>query len=126
MKLTTLLTLGAVVSLVYGLCLLVVPLNLLSVYGITTGAAQQFLARLLGAAFGVMGLLLWSARSFRDVAAQRAFVTAFLAYNVAGLVLSVLGVVGGVMNAVGWSTVAIHAFFGIGFATHQLRKPEAT
>jgi hypothetical protein len=124
MKLTTLLTLGAVVALAYGLCLLVLPLNLLSLYGITTGAAQLFLARLLGAACGVMGLLLWSARSFTEVAARRAFVRAFLVYNVAGLVLSILGVTGGVMNAVGWSTVVIHAFFGIGFAAHQLRKTE--
>ena len=123
MKLTTLLSINAVVALAYALGLLLVPASLLKVYGLTSGPGERLMAQFFGVALVAVGLLTWLARNVADPSAQRAFILALLISDAVGLLVALLGTLSGVMNVVGWSAVAIYLLLGLGYAYFQFMKP---
>lgn len=126
MKFRTLLTINALVALVYAIGLLLVPTALLTVYGMTSGPSEQLMARFFGVALASVGLLTWFARNITDPDTHRAIIVAQLSANVVGLIVSVLGTLSSVMNVIGWSAVAIYLLLGLGYAYFQFMKPSAT
>ena len=119
MKLGNLLTAGAVVTLVFGLSLVLVPGGLLSLYGITVNDAGLLIARLFGAAFLGFTVLNWSARKAADSEILRGIVLANLLMDAVGFVVTLLGQLAGLANALGWSFVALYLLFALGFAYFQ-------
>ena len=124
MKLKTLLIINAVIALVYGINLLVIPETVMTLHGITFGPAAVLMGRYFGATLLGVGLLFLLARDVTDMEAQSAIVLSMLILMVAGLIVSLQGTLTGVMNAVGWSAVAIYLFLGLGYAYFQFVKPE--
>jgi hypothetical protein len=122
MKLGNLLTAGAVVTLVFGLSLVLVPGGLLSFYGITVNDAGILIARLFGAAFLGFTVLNWSARKAADSEILRGIVLANLIMDAVGFIVTLLGQLAGLANALGWSSVALYLLFGLGFAYFQFVK----
>ncbi len=122
MKLGNLLVAGAVVTLIFGLALVLVPGTLLSLYGITVNDAGILLAQLFGAAFLGYTVLNWSARNASDSEALRGIVLANLIMDVVGFVVTLLGQLAQVANALGWSSVALYLLFSLGFAYFQFMK----
>jgi len=122
MKLGNLLMAGAVVTLLFGLALVLVPETLLSLYGITVEAAGILLARLFGAAFLGYTVLNWSARNAADSEVLRGIVLANLIMDVIGFGVTLLGQLARVANALGWSSVALYLLFALGFAYFQFVK----
>ena len=124
MQLDTILVVNAVVALAYAAGLLLVPAMLSDLYGLTSGASEQLMARFFGVAQLAQGLIIWFARDMTDTKARRAIVWALLISDVAGLIVSSWGTFSGVMNASGWSAVAIYVFFGLAYAYFLCRNPE--
>ncbi|MGH7644481.1 MAG: hypothetical protein ACREMR_02745 [Gemmatimonadales bacterium] len=124
MKLRNLFILGAVVSLVYAVAALLVPVTLLTTYGISAGPAEQLMTRFFGGALGGLGLILWLAKDVADLAAQRAITLASFVFSVVGLVVSLQGTRAGVMGGVGWSAVAINGFFALAWGYFRFGKPK--
>ena len=122
MKLGNLLMAGAVVTLIFGLSLVLIPGTLLSLYGITVNEAGILLARLFGAAFLGFTVLNWSARYAADDQVLRGIVLANLIMDAIGFIVTLLGQVAGLANALGWSSVALYLLFGLGFAYFQFVK----
>ena len=122
MKLGNLLMAGAVVTLVFGLSLVLVPGGLLSLYGITVNDAGILIARLFGAAFLGFTVLNWSARNAADDQVLRGIVLANLIMDAIGFIVTLLGQIAGLANALGWSSVALYLLFGLGFAYFQFVK----
>ena len=122
MKLGNLLMAGAVVTLIFGLALVLVPGTLLSLYGITLNDAGILLARLFGAAFLGYTVLNWFARNASDSEVLRGIVLANLIMDVVGFVVTLLGQLAQVANALGWSSVALYLLFSLGFAYFQFMK----
>ena len=122
MKLGNLLMAGAVVTLVFGLSLVLVPGGLLSLYGITVNDAGLLIARLFGAAFLGFTVLNWSARKAADSEILRGIVLANLIMDAVGFIVTLLGQLAGLANALGWSSVALYLLFGLGFAYFQFRR----
>jgi hypothetical protein len=122
MKLGNLLMAGAVVTLIFGLALVLVPGTLLSLYSIEVNDAGILLAQLFGAAFLGYTVLNWSARNAVDDEVLRGIVLANLIMDVVGFVVTLLGQLAGVANALGWSSVALYLLFGLGFAYFQFMK----
>jgi len=122
MKLGNLLIAGAVVTLIFGLALVLIPGSLLSLYGIEVEAAGILLARLFGAAFLGYTVLNWSARNASDSEVLRGIVLANLIMDVVGFVVTLLGQLAQVANALGWSSVALYLLFSLGFAYFQFMK----
>ncbi len=125
MKLRNLFILGAVVALAYALAALLVPVKLLTTYGISAGPGEQLMTRFFGASLGGLGLILWLAKDVADATAQRALTLAFFVFSVVNLVLAFQGTSAGVMSGVGWSAVAINGFFTLAWGYFRFGKPKA-
>ena len=123
MTFSTLLTINAIVALIYAIGSLLIPTTLLTIYGITAGPGEQLMARFFGGALLSVGLLTWFARHLTDPNTHRAIILAQLTANAVGLIVSVLGTLSGVMNGIGWSAVAIYLLLGLGYAYFQVAKP---
>lgn len=125
MKLSTLLILTAIVSLVYGIGFVLIPAPLLSIYGMSPGPGVNLMGQFFGVALIAIGLLAWFARHVQDSYARRAIILAILISDAVGLIVSLMGVFSGAFNAVGWSAVVIYLFFTLGYAYFQFMKPSA-
>jgi hypothetical protein len=123
MKFSNLLIVNAVVALVYGIGLVILPATLLSIYGVTPGPAVNLASQLFGVELLHVGLICWFARNVSDGPAQRALIFASLIGQVFGLIIALMGTLSGVFNAVGWSAVAIYLLLGLGYAYLQFMKP---
>lgn len=123
MKLSTWLTIAAVVAVVFGLAFVLVTGPLLSFYGITLDKAGTLVAQLFGAALIGFAVLNWFARGVTDREARQAILLANLASDTVGFVMALIGQLAGVANALGWSTVAIYLLLALGFAYFQFMKP---
>jgi hypothetical protein len=122
MKLNTLLTINAVVILVYAIGALFVPATMLMMYGMTPGPGEQLMTRFFGVSMLALGLLSWLARNTSDAIARRAIIVAFLVFDAVGIVVSLLGTLSKVMSPLGWQVVVIYLLLCIGFGI-QLAKP---
>jgi hypothetical protein len=125
MKLSILLIINAVVSLAYGIGLLLLPATLLELYGITPTPDVQLMAQLVGGPFVAIGLLTWFARNVVDPTAQRAIMLSLVISGAIGVIVTLLGTLSGVFNALGWSAVAIYLLLTLGYAYFLFMKPSA-
>ena len=123
MKLSTLMTINAVVAFVFSVAFVLVPGQVVSLYGGEETAALKLLAQLNGAAMVSFAVLTWSARNAAESDARRAIVLALFIGNAIGFVLTLISQLGNVVAAVGWSSVAIYLLLALGFGYFQFAKP---
>lgn len=124
MNLRNLFILTAVVALVFGLGFLILPDQLLQLYGIELSEAGLYIGRLIGTVFIGVGIITWQARYSNDSSARRAIVTGLFIDFLLGLVVSIMMMFSGLVNALGWSTVIIYLFFTLGYGYFQFIKRE--
>ncbi len=126
MKFSNLMVIKAIVCLVFGIPLLLVPGLLLSFYGITLGPGGVFMARVYGASLLGNLMLTWFARNAADSEARRAIVLDLFIYDAIGFVVALLVQLSGLMNVLGWSIVAIYLLLALGYGYFQFVKPTAS
>lgn len=126
MKLSTMMTIKAVVCLVFGILFVLVPGPLMSIYGVSLGSGGALVARLYGASLLGNLLLTWFARNDAGSEALRASVLALMVYDAIGFVVALVAVLTGVMNALGWAVVALYLLLAVGFGYFQFVKPSAS
>ncbi len=115
MKLKNWMSAAGVICLVFGIGFVILPVTLLSFYGISTERGGILMTRLFGGAFIPLGLLLWFNRNTTEPTTQRAFAIALFVGNVIGVIVSLMSQLSGTANALGWSTVALYLIFALGF-----------
>ena len=114
MNTRTVLTVAAVIGLVFALGLILMPDFMGTLYGLGTSPVQALLARLFGSALLGFGLMNWMAREL-DYSALRPILFGNLAGDAVGLIVCVMGILGGVMNSMGWLSVALYLVLVLGF-----------
>ena len=120
MKLSTLLSIVAIVAILFGIAFLLIPGALLAQYGVIVADPHVIImSRFFGAALVNLGILLWLARNVVDSQARKAIVLSGLVGNLIGFLVALNGQMQGLTNALGWSTVLIYGFFAAGFAYFQ-------
>ena len=125
MKLSVLMTINALVAVVFGLAFVILPGQTASLYGVTADAQFRYLAQLFGSALVGFAILTWSARAAPASDARKAIVLALLVSDGLGFILALIGQLGGVVTAIGWSTVAIYLLLALGFGYFQFMAPSA-
>jgi hypothetical protein len=125
-KLSTLFTIFAVVSAIFGLTFVFVPELAMSFYGVAISPGGALVARLFGAALLGYAVLTWFARNAGDSDARKAIILALFVGETVGFIVALLGQLAGVVNALGWSTVAIYLLLALGFGYFQFIKPSTT
>ena len=124
LKLTTLMLVKSVICLVFGVIFVLAPAALLAIYGVKNAdPSLLFMTRLYGAAFIVLGVLLWFARSDAGSEALRAIVLAVSIGDGVSFIVSLLGQLGDVMNGLGWFVVMVYLFLSAGFGYFYMHFP---
>ena len=126
-KIHLLLTVAAVIGLVFGLGLLVAPAPLLRLYGLTTDATDLLLARLFGVEFIGYNIVAWLTRAADPSptdSAPRALVHAHLVSETLGALVSAVAAVRGLGNPLLWTVAALYGMLAAAFlwATLALRR----
>ena len=119
MSLKMVLTINAILSLVFGLGFVFAPEMLLSHYAIEVGVGGAWMSRFFGAALLGYAVLAWMMRDSGPSDAREAGVTGLLVANGAGLVMSAMLQIQGLANVLGWSTVVLYAFFTAMYGYHR-------
>lgn len=123
MKVSYLLVLNAVISILYGLGFVLAPAAIGAMYDLPSTPGGDLASRLLGAELLGAGLLSWLARGMAVPDLRKVVLPALLLASSVELVVSILAVGSGVLGASGWSSVAIYALFALGFGYYQFLAP---
>ncbi len=122
MTLRNLFIVNAVLSLVFGVALVLAPASLASFYGGTLSEDGIYVARLLGAAFLGICVLTTFARNATDTDARRAIVLAYFIANAIGFIVALLDQLAR-PDVLGWSIVVIYLLLALGYGYFQFVKP---
>ena len=122
MKLSTMMTFNALVAAVFGFAFVLVPWQVVMLYGLEPSPPLNYVGRLFGCALVTFALMTWSARSSADSEARRAIILALFIGDALGFVVALVAQLGGVVNSLGWSTVAIYLLLAIGFGYFQFSE----
>ena len=123
MKFSTLMSIKAVICLFFGLGEVLLTTTLMTLYGTTYNPGGAFMAQLFGATFILLGILLWLMRNTSDPSTVKAFSMSLFLGDAVGFIVSLIAVLNGVVNALGWTTVALYLFIGLGFGYFWLKPP---
>ena len=122
MNLKTLMTINAIVALVFGAAFVIAPAQTYSLYDITASEQLLLMGRLFGGSLIGFAVLTWMARNATDSDARKAIVLALFISEGIGFVGALIGQLNNVVNAFGWSTVAIYLLLALGFGYFQFFK----
>ena len=119
MKLNTFMTIAAIVAFLFGLSFILMPVQTMSMYGVTLDASGEFLGRYLGSAFLGIAVLTWFARNSQE---NKAILLGNFVLTATGFVVALFDVFTGVGNSLVWSTVVIYLLLGLGFGYFYFKK----
>ena len=123
MKRNTFMSIAAIVAFLFGLAFLLMPTQLMTLYGVNLDPSGEYIGRYLGSAFLGVGVLNWFARNAKaDNEALRAIILGGFILCLTGFVASLFDVFLGVGNNVVWSTVVIYLLLGVGYGYFQFKK----
>ncbi len=123
MNLRTLMVINTVIAGVFGIAFVLIPWQVLSLYGVQPNPAINFVGELFGAALIGFAVLTWTARNAADSDARTAIVRALFIGDTVGFILALIAQLGAVVNNLGWSTVIIYLFLAVGFGYFHFTKP---
>jgi hypothetical protein len=122
MSLRTLMIINTVIAGVFGVAFVLIPWQVLVIYGIQPTAALNYIGELFGAALLSLAILSWSAKDMEESAARQAIVRAFFLGDAIGFVLALFGQLSGVLNNAGWSVVIVYLLLAVGFGSVHFKK----
>jgi hypothetical protein len=114
MTFKALLTIKAIVCVLFGPILLFVPATLLKFLGSSLESGGAFTAREYGAALLGGFLLTLFARNTTAADARRAILLYLLVYDAIGFAVTLASVASGVLNSFGLGIAAVYLFFTLG------------
>ena len=121
MKLKRLLIVNAVILGCSGIVAILLPSNVLSLYGVESGPAVKLMAQYAGLGSFVIGFIAWFSKNVKDSKAQNAIILAFLITYVIGAIISVFGTLSDLMKN-GWAVVGIYLLFSLAYASVLFQK----
>src|SRR3989304_7528599 len=125
MKFKNLMVIKAIVCLVFGILLLIIPDRLLSLFGATLSDGGIFTTREYGAALFGNLFLCWFAKNAAESDARKAIIVALFVYDLIGFIVTTITVIVGILNPLGWLIVFVYLFFTLGFGYYLFKPPLA-
>ena len=125
MNLRILMVINTVIAGVFGIAFVLIPWQVLTLYGVQPSPAINYIGELFGAALLAFAVLTWSARNAAESDARMAIVRALFIGDAIGFILSLIAQLGAVVNNLGWLTVIIYLFLAVGFGYFYFTKSSA-
>ena len=125
MKFNVLLLLTGLLALVFGLGFFFAPVEVLNLYGASTGPVGYLMTRFFGAELIQVGVVYILIRGVQESTIVRGIAIGSALGAMAGLRVALYGVRNGLVNQVGWSSVAIYGLLVFGFGYFALKRPPA-
>ena len=127
MKLSQLMSIKAVITLVFGIGFVLVPKAVMALYGVTLDPAGAMMTQFFGAAFLLLSIVLWFARNapYSEVTLQ-ALLLAVVIGDAIGFIVALLAQLSGVANALGWLNVVLYLLLTLGFGYFRFIKKAAS
>jgi NAD/NADP transhydrogenase beta subunit len=127
MKLSQLMSIKAVITLVFGIGFVLVPKALMSLYGVTLEPAGAMMTQFFGAAFLLLSIVLWFARNapYSEVT-LRALLLAVVIGDAIGFIVALLAQLSGLPNELGWLNVVLYLLLTLGFGYFRFVKKAAS
>ena len=122
MKLSSFLSVKAVVCLVFGIGFVLMPVAVMSVYGATLETAGVMMSQFFGAVFFGIGIICWLYRN-ADSNTLKGMILALCIADTIGFVVALTHQLSGNTNALGWINVALWLLFALGLAYFRFLKP---
>ena len=123
MNFNNLMVIKALVSLVFGILLLAIPYQLLSIFGAVLSDGGIYTAREYSAALLGIFLLCWFTKNEGESAARRSIILALFVYDLIGFLVTSMTIIAGVLNSLGWFIAFIYLFFTIGYGYFMVKPP---
>jgi hypothetical protein len=121
MKLKTFLITVAIISCGCGITSLLVPAQVMSLFGVESNPAISLLAQFSGLGSVALGLVPWFTRNMELSKAKETIIPAMLICNVIGIIISVLGTLSGAIK-IGWLSSGLYTVFAVGYAWFLFSK----
>ena len=119
----TFLVITAIISLVFGVGMVFIPFQVVSIYGTSLDISGQFMARYFGAALLGLAIIFYQMRtskSFENL--SKTVLLGGLVFGVFLLIVSIWDVFAGTHNALVWLNVVLGIFFVAGFGYFYSKK----
>ncbi len=126
MELKNIMITKAIVSIGFGIPMLLIPATLTSLYGLSLHADGIVMARLYGAVMCGNFFVTWFSRNDPGSISLRAVVLYMFVYNGLGFIVTLIAVLSAVMDPFGWTAVGIYLFFTVSYGYYQFIKPPAS
>lgn len=114
MKLSSLLLVKAIISVVSGVALLLLPGAFMGLAGVTLDANGAVMARLVGALLVGIAVICWFARNADPSVGREALVLGLFVADTLGFVVILLAQLAGLMTAFGWVFVLLWLLLAAG------------
>ncbi|HEX4372660.1 MAG TPA: hypothetical protein VHZ50_05075 [Puia sp.] len=113
MKLSSFAIIVAIISIGYGLSLLIIPIKFLEPYGYTLNDHGALIARGYGIVLCQVGIIFWFSRNIPGTERSwRILLAATLFFNAVSTPVELIAISNGVVNGMGWVTVATRVIIG--------------
>ena len=120
------LTISAIVLLLYGIGFVIIPADVVALYGVPPQPHVIMTDRFFGSTLLSVGVITWFARDFADWAAVRAvLIGGVVGYGISIIVL-IWSTVQGLLNALAWGSTIVNIVLVLGalyFLSTGSRKP---
>lgn len=114
MEAKTYLTIAAIVAILYGLCFVLIPGNVMLLFGGPPEVHVNLNLQFCGAALLAWGVITWFARSFRDWDAVRGVLIGSAVGDAVLLLVNIWATTQGFLNELVWSTTIVTALLLFG------------
>jgi hypothetical protein len=119
------LTIAAVLGIIYGIGFLIIPANLLVLFGTPNPDPRIILtAQYFGAALLGLGLVVWFVRDCKDAATVRGVLIGSVIGDVVGFLVTGWGMMQGLLNATAWSSLVIYGLLALGALYLLVASPQ--
>jgi hypothetical protein len=115
MKLKHLLVVNALVLGGSGICAVVVPAKVLSLYGVVLGREVIMMAQYAGMGSIAIALVAWFTRNVEECTTKRAISLAFLITYVMAIIISAQATISGAIEA-GWPIILLYLLLALCYA----------
>jgi hypothetical protein len=123
MKLSTFLTIKAIVCFLFAAEMLLLPAMLITTLGGSASPDAIFFARSAGACLVGIGLICWFARNAARSELRQGILLALFIGDTIGFLVSLLAQLAAVANAMGWVIVAVWLLLAAGLGYFRFLKP---